>query len=84
MTWHGWLTLATELLILGVVCGALARLGGVIYRLIRAEIRIARIQLEKDAMWELERQRTQMLIDRRATLDPLATSLDKAARRIVH
>lgn len=54
MTFSGWLSLGTEILLIGVVLGALARIGGVVYRLIRAEVRTWRIQHEKDAIWQLE------------------------------
>lgn len=57
MTWRAWLSLGVELLIIGIVLGALARISGRIYRLIRAEIRTWRIQQEKDAIWQIERQR---------------------------
>lgn len=99
MTFTGWLSLGVELLIIGIVLGALSRLGGVIYRLIRAEIRTWRIQQEKDVIWQIERQRLlnmpaddrQRFVNAmnaahldRNQLEGLATSSDKTARRIVH
>lgn len=91
MTWHGWLSLGVELLIIGIVLGALGRLGGRIYRLIRAEIRTARIQREiEDMQWPPEAVRERhaasrpVLDIRRTQLDGLATASDKASRRIVH
>ena len=89
MTWHGWLTLATELLIIGIVLGAGARLGQRIYRFIRAEIRTAKIQAELDAMHlQIEAspatQHVRAYRERRAQLEGLATASDKQARRITH
>ncbi len=35
MTWHGWLTLGTEILLIGLTLGAISRLGPTLLRLWR-------------------------------------------------
>lgn len=76
MTFSGWLSLGTEILIIGVVLGGLARLGGVVYRLIRAEVRTWRIQQEiADMQWPTNTVRERMVHKRPVllTTDDLMT-----------
>ena len=50
MTFGAWLTLGAELLLIGACLGAGARIGSMLYRVVRLRIRIWKIQQEINAL----------------------------------